>query len=171
MRNIVLIGMRGCGKTTIAKLLGEKLNKKHLDTDDLIVEKVSQKIPDIVREHGIEHFRDLESQAIKTLADHKGMIIATGGGFVMRPVNAEHIKHNSLFVWLKASHTDLVGRTENDPNRPPLTNLGDMGKETREILQIRNPLYHELAHIEIDTESKNEEEVVQEIIGYLDKLG
>lgn len=163
-KSIMLIGMRGSGKTTIARMLAQKTGKQHVDTDDIIVERTGMKIPDIVRLHGLEYFRDRESDVIKELSERQNLIVATGGGVIVRPQNIPFLKKNSICVWLQASIPDLVTRTGNDPNRLPLTDKATPLEEVTEVLGQRTPLYQSVADEVVDTEGRSEEDAVDEIL-------
>ena len=106
-RNIVLIGMPGCGKTTIGKALSDKTGRKFVDSDDMIVETAGKPIPDIFAEDGEDAFRKIETDVLKTLCKDSGLIIATGGGIVTRPENRNIIRQNGVVVYLDRRIKDL----------------------------------------------------------------
>lgn len=112
-RNIVLIGMPGSGKTTIGKALSEKLGKAFIDTDDLITEEYGN-ISDIFSEKGERFFRDIEAVAVKKVSLQNGLVIATGGGAVLREENVEYLKHNGVLFFLDRPLEDIVP-TEDRP--------------------------------------------------------
>ncbi len=98
--NIVLIGMPGAGKTTVGKSLARKYNREVIDTDDLIVKKANKSIPEIFKEDGEEAFRDLESEVIREVAKLTGVIIATGGGAILREENRKELKKNGRIYFI-----------------------------------------------------------------------
>lgn len=98
--NIVLVGMPASGKTTVGKILQKKLDKKFVDTDDIITQRIGMSIRDFFALHGEEKFRDIESQAIKELADKSSLIIATGGGAILREENISALKYNGKIFFI-----------------------------------------------------------------------
>lgn len=100
MRNIVLIGMPGSGKSTIGKHIAEMTGKRFVDMDDEIVKRAGMSIPDIFSKFGEKHFRDLESETAFDLGKERGLVIATGGGAVLRPENTDALRQNGLMVHL-----------------------------------------------------------------------
>ncbi len=112
-RNIVLIGMPGSGKTTVGKALAEKLGKSFVDTDDIITQEYGC-ISDIFTEKGEDFFRDIESVAVKKVALQNGLVIATGGGAVLRQENVEYLKHNGVLFFLDRPLADIIP-TEDRP--------------------------------------------------------
>jgi len=111
-RNIILIGMPGCGKTSIGLALAKKMGREFADTDELVEKTVGKPIPAVFKEYGEEMFRNLESVALKELCKRSGLIIATGGGIVTKPENRNVIRQNGIVVFLDRDITDLqvVGR-------------------------------------------------------------
>jgi len=158
--NIVLIGMRGSGKTTIGKLLAKRLGKQFIEMDELIVQKVGHSIPEIVNRYGWEKFRDVEQEITREVARWDNVVNATGGGVVTREENIRQLKKKGKLVWLKANTDTLLRRVGNDQSRPSLT-----GKSQREdmeaVLADRSPIYEQVADFIIDTEDKMPEEVAE----------
>jgi shikimate kinase len=101
--NIVLIGYRGTGKSTVGKMLASRLGRELVSTDREIVKRAGRSIPEIVAEHGWEHFRDLESEVCRDLAGRDNLIIDTGGGAILRRENVDVLKRNGRLFWLTAS--------------------------------------------------------------------
>lgn len=162
--NIVLIGMRGSGKTTVGELLAKKLNRDLIETDALIVAKAGMSIAEIVEKHGWEHFRDLESEIAKEMAIVDNALIATGGGVVVRWKNIERLKKNGMLIYLKTDVDTLVSRIGNDPNRPALTKKKSLRDELTQVLQVRRSLYERAADKIIETNSMSPEETANAII-------
>lgn len=161
--NIVLIGMRGSGKSTIGKLLAKKLNRKFIETDNLIVEKAGMSIPNIVKRYGWKKFRQLENAVVKKIYQYTNHVIATGGGVILKEENVKLLKKNGFLIWLIAKPETLINRIGNDPNRPSLT-----GKSLKEDIQItlkeRLPLYQRAADSSVTTDNKSPDEIVKLIL-------
>lgn len=124
MKNIVVIGMMGSGKTTCGRLLGQKLNRKFIDADDIIVERAGMSVSDIFAKLGEPVFREMEAQVAKELGADSDLVIATGGGMPLRPENAEALRKNSVVFFLNRS-VDEIFDSENLDDRP----LARNGKE------------------------------------------
>jgi shikimate kinase len=154
--NIYLIGMMGVGKSTVGKLLAEKLGYRFFDTDTLI-ERVAQKtIPDIFATEGEASFRQLESQVLNELSAYTRSAIATGGGIVQKPMNWSYLRHG-LIIWLDADLELLNKRLEGDDSRP-------LASKLESLLETRRPLYDQAdLHIRIQPE-QTPEEIVREIL-------
>lgn len=156
--NIVLIGMPGCGKSTVGKALAALLGKPFIDTDALIVQKAGKPIPEIFAKHGEKHFRAIEHEVIcKACAAH-GQVIATGGGVVTRPENQYPLAQNGHIVWLQRPLEDLPcdGR--------PLSQAGKL----EEMYRVREPLYRTFADIVIPNDGTPEKVAthILEELGY-----
>ena len=160
--NIVLIGMRGSGKTTIGKLLAKRLGKQFIEMDELIVQRLGQSIPEIVNRYGWQKFRDAEEEITREVARLDNVVNATGGGVVTREENIRELKQKGKLVWLKANTDTLLRRIGNDQSRPSLT-----GKSPREdmeaVLAERSPIYQRVADFIVDTEGKMPEEIAEAI--------
>ncbi len=118
--NIVLIGMRGSGKTTVGKILARKLGRELVEMDELITQKAGLAIPEIVEKYGWSKFRDIEEEITSEVAGRDNIVNATGGGVVTREKNIAKLKKNGVLVWLKASVDTLVKRIGEDSERPLL---------------------------------------------------
>ena len=160
--NIVLIGLRGSGKTTIGKLLAERLGKQFIEMDELIVQRLGQSIPEIVNRYGWQKFRGAETEVTREVAGLDNVVNATGGGVVTSEENIRELKQKGKLFWLKADLDTLLGRIGNDQSRPSLT-----GKSPREdmeaVLAERSPIYERVADFIVDTEGKMPEEVAKAI--------
>jgi len=165
--NIVLIGMRGSGKTTVGKILAQKLGRELVEMDELIARKSELSIPEIVEKYGWEKFRDIEEEITSEVTRRDNIINASGGGVITRERNIAKLKKSGVLVWLQAGVDTLVSRTEEDNGRPPLVS-GRTQREDMEItLKERKPLYQKAADLTIDTENKTLEEVAEAIINLL----
>ena len=160
--NIVLIGMRGSGKTVVGKLLAKRLGKQFIEMDELIVQRLGQTIPEIVQRYGWQKFRDVEAEITREVAGVDNVVNATGGGVVTREENIRELKKKGKLVWLKADLETLLRRIGDDQSRPSLT-----GKSQREdmetVLAERSPIYERAADFIVDTEGKMPEEVAEAI--------
>jgi shikimate kinase len=112
--NIVLIGYRCAGKTVVGKRLADRLQRRFVDTDDLIESKEGQ-ISDIVKSHGWDYFRAMEKKVIEEISKEDNLVIALGGGAVLDPDNVVNLERNGLIIWLKADREVLRKRMEQDP--------------------------------------------------------
>lgn len=120
MRNIVLIGMPGCGKTSMGRRLQKKLRRPLLDTDDMIVEKEGRSIPQIFAAEGETYFRAVEHTCVKEAAQGQGQIIATGGGVVLNPENMEALKKTGIVFFLDVTPESIMRRRTKLSGRPLL---------------------------------------------------
>ena len=165
--NIVLIGMRGSGKTTVGKILAQKMGKEFIEMDELLTRKAGLTIPEIVAKYGWGKFRDIEEEITDEVARRDNIINASGGGAVTREKNIIKLKKSGVLVWLQAGVDTLVSRTGEDAGRPPLvegrSRRGDMEMTLRE----RIPLYQQAADLTINTENKTPEEVADLVIKLL----
>ena len=166
--NIVLIGMRGSGKTTIAKMLSTRLQRTSIEIDDEVVKKTGMSIADIFAHHGAEYFRNKESEVVDEMLAKENTIISTGGGTILRPHNIEQLKYNAICFWLRAPVEALVERMESDPSssqqRPTLTDKETPEEETAEVLRQREALYQKAADEVVDTQNKNPGGIVEEVL-------
>ena len=152
MENIVLIGMPGCGKTTVGIALAEKLGRKFVDADAVIVEQAKMSIPEIFAKEGEEGFRSREIKVLSELGKQSGLVIATGGGCVTFSINHSFLHQNGRIFWLKRDISQLPtdGR--------PLSQKGNL----EEMYRIRKPLYESFADVIIENETV--EKTVQQIM-------
>ncbi len=145
--HLYLVGYRGCGKSTVGRLLARRWDWPLIDTDALVVEADGRDIATIFAEDGESTFRDLETAAIESIQNHPASVIALGGGVVLRPTNVDWIGRGRC-VYLAASATTLAARIASDAatgaQRPPLTGRGVID-EISEVLQIREPIYRRIA--------------------------
>ena len=153
--NLVLIGYRCSGKTVTGRELAGRLGRPFMDTDALVVREAGAPVADVVRKEGWEHFRDLESGVIRRLAARDGLVIATGGGVVVREENIQVLRAGGWLVWLDAGPSELVRRMMNDrehADQRPALGEGDPFEETNGVLRERAPLYRKAADLCVETD-------------------
>jgi shikimate kinase len=165
-RPIFLIGYRGTGKTTVARLLAERLGWQWLDADALLEQRHGRSIKQIFAEEGEAGFRDKEAALLPELCRLRKCVIATGGGIILRPSNRETLRAAGTVVWLSADAATLWRRIQADTTtaerRPNLTG-GGLG-EVEELLRVREPLYRECAHRTVSAEGRSPTEVADLIL-------
>ncbi len=161
--NIVLIGYRGCGKSTVAELLARALKRPRISLDERVVELAGRSIPDIVANHGWVHFRDLESRVVREVTEQDGGILDTGGGVILREENTARLRRNGWVVWLDAPPAVLAERIRDSDQRPALTEGKTFLEEVEEVLREREPLYRAAAHARIDVSEISPEQACERI--------
>ncbi|MGH7205775.1 MAG: shikimate kinase [Nitrospiraceae bacterium] len=162
--NIVLIGYRGTGKSTVGKILAERLGRELLSTDAEIIRRARLPVPDIVQRFGWDHFRDLESEVCQDLAGKDWLIIDTGGGAILRQQNVGCLKKNGVLIWLTATVRTIAERIGGDIQRPSLTDTKSFTEEVEEVLRERQPKYKAAANHVIETDGRSVTEVVEAIL-------
>ena len=166
--NVALIGYRGTGKTTVAQQLALRLGWDWVDADVEIELRAGKSIASIFADDGEPVFRDLESQVLAQTIVRDRIVLAAGGGVVLREENRRLLRTAGKVVWLTADVTTILARVAGDQTtasrRPQLTTAGGEA-EVRQLLAQRTPLYRELADLEIDTEGRTPAEIVEEIVG------
>lgn len=159
MLNIVLIGMPGCGKSTIGKLLAQRLGKAFADSDAEIEAAAGCSIPEIFQTKGEEQFRCLETAALTKLAKQSACVIATGGGCVTRAENLPILRQNAVVIWIKRNISSLPS------DGRPLSQAGSL----EQMYQIRKPLYKSFADIIVENKT-TAEDTAEQIIRHLEEL-
>jgi shikimate kinase len=165
--NIILIGYRCSGKTSVGKRLARELKWGFVDTDDWLMDKAGRSVRNIVEDDGWEGFRRMEKDAIQEVCSRDKTVIATGGGAVLDPANVAAMQKSGHTVWLKVSPQIISRRMTRDENtddlRPSLTSKG-LYDEIVDVLKKRAPLYEQAMDMSIDTDDKGIEEIVDLII-------
>ncbi|WP_233744724.1 shikimate kinase [Leptodesmis sichuanensis] len=149
--NIYLIGMMGTGKTTIGREIAHQLGYQFFDTDAVIEQATRQTIADLFAEQGEAAFRDLETQVLSQLSAYKCLVIATGGGIVLRQANWSYLRHG-IVVWLDAPIPVLQQRLETDTTRP-LLQTADLLARLSDLMEQRRSLY---AQADLQIQSDNQ---------------
>lgn len=165
MKTIVLIGMMGSGKTTIGKLLGEKLTLRSIDIDVIIEHNEKRTISEIFQNEGEKYFRNIERETIKKNFTNKDLIISLGGGAFEDQLTQELLLKNSTVIYLKTSPNVILERIKNNTNRPLLKN--QMTVERIQSIILQRQKNYELANITILTDNKNTDKIVEEILGVI----
>ena len=163
--NLVLIGYRGSGKTTVGRLLAERLGYGFVDLDEQIVARAGQTIKAIFEQHGEPHFRDLETATLAEAATLQDHVLSLGGGAVLREENRRHLASSRhRVIYLRADPVELLRRIRADvataANRPNLTPLAGGLEEITQLLAVREPIYRSMAHHEVDVTARPPAEVV-----------
>ena len=166
MRNLILVGPMGAGKSTIGRLLAKELRLPFKDSDKEIEQRTGADIPWIFDVEGEQGFREREQAVIEDLCAVDGLVLATGGGAVMRPENRAALRAGGRVVYLHASVEQQIDRTSRDRNRP-LLRAANPGKVLSDLFAIRDPLYREIADVVIQTDERAPRLVVQEILDRL----
>lgn len=149
--NLVLIGYRATGKSTLANRLGKVLGHAVKHLDDLIVERAGKSIPEIVEEEGWDAFRDRESKVVLAASHGSRTVIDCGGGVILRQENVEVLKATGRLVYLTCDPEIIAKRIGGDANRPSLTGSQSAADEVIQVLNERKPLYEAAADFVIDT--------------------
>ena len=163
---IVLIGYRGTGKTTVGRLLARELGWDFADCDDAVEAAAGKSIAELFADEGETGFREREAAALIDLCGREPLVIATGGGAILRPVNRGLLKSAGFVAWLAASPETIWSRLRADSatsqRRPNLTPLGGVD-EVRALVAAREPLYRAIAHFTVDTDGPSPESVAATI--------
>jgi shikimate kinase len=181
---ISLIGLPGGGKSTVGRQLAKRLGARFLDADTVLEERIGMPIRSYFDAHGEVAFRDLEEQVIDELTssggassdgdpkDTKGpgLVLATGGGAVLRESNRKRLKSRTTVVYLRSTPDELYRRLKHDTQRP-LLQVGDPLAKLRELYDVRHPLYEKVAHYTVDTGRPSVGTLVNMIMMQLDMAG
>ena len=167
--NVVLVGPMGSGKTSVGRRLACVLKRDFFDSDFEIVARTGVAIDHIFDVEGEEGFRQREINMLSELCEIPNIVIATGGGIVIKPENRELLKRDSFVVYLSSSIKQLVSRTARSKSRPLLERSTNREKTIRELVEKREPLYQEVADVVIDTTGKKLYAIINEIKKYIPK--
>lgn len=172
--NLVLIGYRGTGKTTVAQALSQRLGWSWVDADVELEARAGRTIAQIFATDGEPVFRDLESQVIADLVLQDNVVIAAGGGAILRPENRAALRSRGRVVWLTASIATILARVNADrttaERRPQLTTQGGEA-EVRQLLERREPMYRETADVSVATDDRSPSDIAAEILQRVDITG
>ena len=161
MKSIALIGMMGCGKTTVGKLLAAALEREFVDLDQVIETAQNTSISSIFKEKGEAFFRELETKALNQYKNTSNLVISTGGGIVETEKNLEILEANFITIYLKTSPDVLFARIKDDTTRPLLQTTTPK-KTLEKLLKKREKSYKKASKIVISYK-KTPEEIMKEI--------
>ncbi len=153
-QNIFLVGLMGAGKTSVGRMLAKRVNKEFFDADAEIERSTGVRIPVIFDIEGESGFRAREEKVIERLTAMQGIVLATGGGAVLSPVNRARLRTHGHVIYLRAAPEDLWRRTRRDRSRPLLQTANPLAK-LKELHAQRDPLYSEVADLVVDTGSQS----------------
>ena len=162
--NIVLIGYRRTGKSTVGRLLAARLGRELVSTDAEIVKRAKRKIPEIVTQEGWEYFRNLESDICRELASRDRLVIDTGGGAILRTQNVEALKKNGVVFWLTASVETITRRIGGNNQRPSLSGTKSFVDEIQDVLRERTPKYQAAADHTIATDDRSINQLIETLL-------
>ncbi|GGY16564.1 shikimate kinase [Paludibacterium paludis] len=160
--NLFLVGLMGAGKTTVGRALARRTGRTFYDSDHEIETRCGVRVATIFDIEGEQRFRDRESSVIADLVGLDNIVLATGGGAVLRPANRELLKTHGKVIYLRANIDDLLSRTLHDRNRP-LLRTADPRAKLESLYRERDPLYREIADLVVDTTQQNVNLLVAEL--------
>jgi shikimate kinase len=161
-KNIVLIGFMGTGKTVVGRAIANKINTEFVDVDLLIEKEAGMNISDIFSRKGEEYFRDIEGKVIKKVSYMKNVVIATGGGAVLRKENIDNLRDNGVIVLLRADVDTILNNISHNLNRP-LLQSNDVKKTITQMLKKREE-YYKNNDFEVDVSAKSVEQVAVDVL-------
>ena len=168
MKNIILIGFMGTGKTAVGRRLAARLGYRYLDTDMIIEGQAGCTIAGIFEKHGEAYFRELERSVIQEVVRSEGCVISTGGGAVVDPENLALLKKNGLVVCLTSSPEKIMERTGRKRGERPLLSGKEPIEEIKRLLELRAP-YYENADWTVDTSKKTVAQVVEIVVAIIEQ--
>ncbi len=168
LQKVYLVGLMGAGKTTVGRQLARRINFEFADLDLEVEARTGVRIPLIFELEGEPGFRDRETRLLAELVTREGLVLATGGGVVVRPENRKLLKANGIVVYLNATPAVLYERTRRSNHRP-LLNVPNPLEKLQELHDARDPLYREIADIIIDTKPGAVSTIVRQVESELAK--
>ena len=167
--SIFLIGPMGSGKTAVGRALSRALGLPFHDSDAEIERRTGVDIPFIFEKEGEAGFRAREREAIEALTRLEGIVLATGGGAVLASENRRHLAERGTVVYLETSVRQQADRVRHGRNRPLLQQPGDIAERLGALMDVRSPLYGEIADVTVSTDGRRVPAVVEEILRFLSK--
>lgn len=166
--SIFLVGMMGAGKSTVGARLARRLEREFIDVDRELEARLGVDIPTVFDLEGEDGFRRRESQLVCELSHRTGLVVATGGGVVLRAENRAALATRGLVIYLKADPGDLWQRLRRDRHRP-LLRTDDPRQRVRELVEQRDPLYQDVADHVVGTGRQPADHAVESIIAWLSR--
>jgi shikimate kinase len=171
-KNVALIGMMGSGKTSVGRMLGERLGCRFVDLDEWIERRASAPIWKIFEDKGERWFREFEEEQLCSVANDAQdlpCVLATGGGTVLSAQSRHNLRHRWFTVWLDASVATLSERLRNAPGTRPVLQSGgqNLDERLRQLLRERSSFYQECCHCKVLVDGRKVEDIVDEIVGLL----
>lgn len=172
MTVISLVGLPGGGKSTVGRQLARRIGAQFIDADTVLEERIGMPIRKFFEEHGEPAFRDHEEAVIDELTSPRKdvLVLATGGGALLRPANRERLRQRTTVVYLRSTPEELHRRLKHDTQRP-LLQVADPLAKLKELYQQRHPLYEQVAHYTVDTGRPSVGTLVNMILMQLDMAG
>ena len=168
MKNIVLIGFMGTGKSSVGRILARRMKREFVDLDRYLEQREKRKIREIFEKEGEPYFRAIEKEAVNYWSRKENLVITTGGGAMLDPENRSALKQNGYLVALLATPETLYQRLKNSKNRPLLSHHEDLRGEIAKLLEKRKPCY-EKSDFYFQTDGKNASEVARLVLNVLGK--
>lgn len=170
LTTIALVGMPGSGKSTVGRQLARHLGWRFVDSDQVIEQQIGCPIRQYFEQHGEAAFRDLEQRTIESLSRERGIVLATGGGSVLREANRRALAGHCVVIYLRSTPEELFRRLRHDTQRP-LLQVADPLKRLRELFRERDPLYRDAAGYVIETGRPSVPTLVNMILMQLELVG
>jgi shikimate kinase len=164
--NIFLVGMMGAGKTTLGRALAQRTGLEFVDTDRVLVERTGVPVTTIFEIEGEDGFRRRESGILAELAERQGCVVATGGGAVLAAENRRTMRDSGTVIYLRARVESLWERTRHDTTRPLLATPNPRAT-LAQMLEVRDPLYRDAAHLIVETGSQSASTLVNRVVAAL----
>ena len=168
--NLSLVGMPGGGKSTVGRQLARHLGMQFVDADHELERRIEMPIRTFFEIHGEPAFRDLEEQVIADLSAQRGLVVATGGGAVLREANRQALRHGGHVVYLRTAPEELFRRLRHDTHRP-LLQVADPLKRLRDMFRERDPLYRAAAHFVVEGSRPSVSAMLHMILAQLELAG
>ena len=163
---IALIGMMGSGKSTISKILANKINFQSIELDEIFTQQENSSIADFFKNQGEEKFREVETEILKKALENENIVLSTGGGVVLKKENRNLLFQNNIFViYLEATPETIFNRIKNDTTRP-LLKVENPKQEIENLINKRQEFY-KLANLTINTDNKTTDEITEEILKWI----